>query len=179
MTSDLPRLTLILGGARSGKSRYAEGLVALLPPPWLYVATAEALDDEMRERIAEHRQRRGLDWDVLEVPLDLASVVARGSARHKALLIDCLTLWLSNVILAGRDPVAERDGLLHALRRADQPIVAVSNEVGLGVVPDNGLARRFRDEQGRLNAEIAAVADHVVLMAAGLPLVLKSTPGHS
>jgi adenosylcobinamide kinase / adenosylcobinamide-phosphate guanylyltransferase len=178
MTSALPpRLTLILGGARSGKSRYAEGLVTLLPPPWLYVATAEALDDEMRERIAAHRQRRGRDWDVLEVPLDLAGTVARGSARHSVLLIDCLTLWLSNVILAGRDPAAERDTLVQALRSADQPIVAVSNEVGLGLVPDNALARRFRDEQGRLNAEIAAIADHVVLMAAGLPLVLKDTPG--
>ena len=171
-----PRLTLVLGGARSGKSRHAEGLVAALPPPWLYIATAQGLDDEMRQRIAEHRQRRGQDWETLEAPIELAEVIARPGGPGDALLIDCLTLWLSNIMLAGRDPAAERDRLLQAMRGAGKAIVAVSNEVGLGVVPDNALARRFRDEQGRLNAEVAAIADHVVLMAAGLPLVLKGAP---
>jgi adenosylcobinamide kinase / adenosylcobinamide-phosphate guanylyltransferase len=168
-----PRLTLVLGGARSGKSRHAEGLVAAFPTPWLYVATAEGLDDEMRDRIAEHRARRGADWETVDAPLDLPEVIARHRGRHEVLLIDCLTLWLSNVMLSGRDTAAERARLLQGLRGADKTIVAVSNEVGLGLVPDNALARRFRDEQGRLNAEVAALAEHVVLMAAGLPLVLK------
>jgi adenosylcobinamide kinase / adenosylcobinamide-phosphate guanylyltransferase len=173
LTAPMPRLTLVIGGARSGKSRYAEGLVTALPPPWLYVATAEALDDEMRERIAGHRARRAADWDIVEAPLGLPEVVEGYGGRHSAMLIDCLTLWLSNVMLGGRDPAAERGRLLRALSNADRPIVAVSNEVGLGIVPDNALARRFRDEQGRLNAEVAAVATRVVLTAAGLPLVLK------
>ena len=178
MTADLaPHLTLVLGGARSGKSRYAEALIAALPPPWLYIATAEALDEEMRQRIAEHRLRRGENWMTLDVPLDLADALGVHSAPYGAVLIDCLTLWLSNVLLAGRDAVGERTRLLEALRSAETPVIAVSNEVGLGIVPENALARRFRDEQGRLNAEVAAIADHVVLMAAGLPLVLKGSPG--
>ncbi len=178
MTVDLaPRLTLVLGGARSGKSRHAEALIAALPPPWLYLATAEALDKEMHQRIAEHRRRRGQNWVTLEVPLELAEALGVHNAPYGAVLIDCLTLWLSNVLLAGRDPVVERAQLLHALRGAEMPVIAVSNEVGLGIVPENALARRFRDEQGRLNAEVAAVADHVVLMAAGLPLALKGSPG--
>ena len=168
-----PRLTLVLGGARSGKSRYAEGLVAAMPPPWLYIATAEGLDDEMRQRIAEHRARRGAEWETLDVALELPEAIARHDGPHSVLLIDCLTLWLSNVMLAGRDPASERARLLQALRCADKTIVAVSNEVGLGLVPDNALGRRFRDEQGRLNAEVAGIADHVVFMAAGLPMVLK------
>ncbi len=171
-----PPLTLVLGGARSGKSRHAEGLVAAMPAPWLYIATAEGLDDEMRQRIAEHRRRRGSDWETLDAPIALPEAVAGHSSGHGAVLIDCLTLWLSNIMLSGRDAKAERGRLLQALRGADKPVVAVSNEVGLGVVPDNALARRFRDEQGRLNAEVAALADHVVLMAAGLPLVLKGAP---
>ena len=168
-----PRLTLVLGGARSGKSRHAEGLVAAFPAPWLYIATAEGLDDEMRQRIAEHRARRGAAYETLDVPLELPEAIGRQNGPHGVLLIDCLTLWLSNVMLAGRDPAAARAKLLQALRGADKPIVAVSNEVGLGLVPDNALGRRFRDEQGRLNAEVAALADHVVFMAAGLPMVLK------
>jgi adenosylcobinamide kinase / adenosylcobinamide-phosphate guanylyltransferase len=169
------RLTLVLGGARSGKSRHAEALIAAMPAPWLYVATAEARDEEMRARIAEHRQRRGPDWETVEAPFDLAETVARAGRAHGAVLIDCLTLWLTNIMLAERDIAAERAKLRQALARADKPIVAVSNEVGLGIVPDNALARRFRDEQGRLNAEIAAIADRVTLMAAGLPLTLKGS----
>ncbi len=165
--------TLVLGGARSGKSRYAERLATAMPRPWLYIATAEALDDEMRARIADHRQRRGEGWETLEVPLDLAEAVARAGGRYGVILIDCLTLWLSNLLLAGHDPVAERGKLIQALKEAESPVIAVSNEVGLGIVPENALARRFRDEQGRLNMEVAAVADRVVLMAAGLPLKLK------
>jgi adenosylcobinamide kinase / adenosylcobinamide-phosphate guanylyltransferase len=167
------RLTLVLGGARSGKSRFAEKLAASHAPPWLYIATAEPLDEEMRQRIQEHRQRRGAMWRTLEAPYDLAAALPGAGGDCGVVLIDCLTLWLSNIMLAGRDPGAARAELLAALGKAETPVIAVTNEVGLGIVPDNPLARRFRDEQGRLNAELAAIADRVVLMAAGLPLTLK------
>lgn len=174
MTATLPRLTLVLGGARSGKSRYAEGLVTALPPPWTYVATAEAGDAEMAERIAHHARRRGSGWVTREAPLGLAEVITELAADPAPMLIDCLTLWLSNVMLAERDVAAEQTRLLDALAGRRGPVVAVSNEVGLGIVPDNALARAFRDAQGCLNAEVAARADRVVLMAAGLPLILKA-----
>jgi adenosylcobinamide kinase / adenosylcobinamide-phosphate guanylyltransferase len=167
-------LTLIIGGARSGKSRHAEGLATALPAPWRYIATAEALDEEMRARIAEHRRRRGEGWETAEAPHNLAEAVTAPGA-HGVILIDCLTLWLTNIMLAERDIATETAGLLDAIARADKPVIAVSNEVGLGIVPENALARRFRDAQGRLNAEIAAAAGHVLLMAAGLPLTLKGT----
>jgi adenosylcobinamide kinase/adenosylcobinamide-phosphate guanylyltransferase len=165
-------LTLVLGGARSGKSRYAESLVAACPSPWIYVATAEPLDDEMRERIAEHRARRGADWRSIEAPRDLAGALAENSGGG-AVLVDCLTLWLSNLMLADADIAAESDRLDTVLSGIARPVVLVSNEVGFGIVPDNALARRFRDAQGRLNQRIAARADRVVLMVAGLPLVVK------
>lgn len=170
----LPRLTLVLGGARSGKSRYAEELVSALNPPWIYVATASAHDDEMRERIAAHQLRRDSRWSTVDAPVELAAAVRELGARGQGVLIDCFTLWLSNVMLAGRDVRQEIDLLVDALADASGPIVAVSNEVGLGIVPDNALARAFRDAQGRLNENIAAMADQVVFIAAGLPLVLKS-----
>jgi adenosylcobinamide kinase/adenosylcobinamide-phosphate guanylyltransferase len=165
-----PCLTLVLGGARSGKSRYAEAYVARQPGPWTYVATAEALDIEMRERIGRHKARRGPAWITVEAPLGLAEVI---EGRTGAVLIDCLTLWLSNIMLAGRDVASEEERLLAALQDAPSTIILVSNEVGLGIVPDNRLARDFRDAQGRLNQRIAEIADHVVFMAAGLPLILK------
>jgi adenosylcobinamide kinase / adenosylcobinamide-phosphate guanylyltransferase len=164
------RLTLVLGGARSGKSRYAENLITALPPPWTYVATAEARDAEMVERIAAHRARRGAAWRTIEEPHDVASVLA---AHEGAVLVDCLTLWLSNRMLAGADMDAEIVGLETALDARLWPAVLVSNEVGSGIVPDNELARRFRDLQGRLNQRLAARADRVVLMVAGLPVVVK------
>jgi adenosylcobinamide kinase/adenosylcobinamide-phosphate guanylyltransferase len=169
----LPRLTLVLGGARSGKSRYAEGLVMERTPPWVYLATAEARDNEMAARISEHRHRRDDDWRTVEAPLDLPGAIAAHAGKGRAVLIDCLTLWLSNVMLAGRDLAAEQQRLVTALRNASGPVVTVSNEVGLGIVPDNALAREFRDAQGRLNMQLAAIADRVVLIAAGLPLILK------
>jgi adenosylcobinamide kinase/adenosylcobinamide-phosphate guanylyltransferase len=165
---------LVLGGARSGKSRYAESLVAALPPPWLYVATAAAHDAEMAARIVEHRARRGAEWHTIEAPRDLAGAVAAASAG--AVLVDCLTLWLSNLMLAEADIAAETARLDAVLAQAATPIVLVTNEVGAGIVPDNALARRFRDAQGRLNQQVAARADHVVLMVAGLPLVVKGAP---
>lgn len=171
--SPLPRLTLVVGGARSGKSRHAETLVRTIPPPWAYIATAEAHDQEMATRIAEHRARRGEGWRTIDAPLALADTVRKTEAR--VILIDCLTLWLSNVLLAERDVDQACNELLAALQDAPAPVVAVANEVGLGIVPDNALARRFRDAQGILNQRVAAIADRVTLMTAGLPLVLKGT----
>jgi adenosylcobinamide kinase/adenosylcobinamide-phosphate guanylyltransferase len=168
------RLTLVLGGARSGKSRYAESLITARPPPWVYVATAETLDAEMTERIAVHRARRGGDWRTIEAPHDLAGALAAPAGAP--VLVDCLTLWLSNRMLAQADVDAEIARLEDALDRRASPLVLVSNEVGSGIVPDNALARRFRDLQGRLNQCMAARADRVVLMVAGLPLTVKGTP---
>jgi adenosylcobinamide kinase/adenosylcobinamide-phosphate guanylyltransferase len=172
VTTSYPHLTLVLGGARSGKSRYAESLITAHPPPWVYVATAEALDDEMRARIADHRARRGADWRVVEAPRDLAGALM-GLGEGGAVLVDCLTLWLTNLMLADADLESESTRLQTALADIAVPVVLVSNEVGFGIVPDNALARRFRDAQGWLNQRMAAVAARVVLMVAGLPLVVK------
>jgi adenosylcobinamide kinase/adenosylcobinamide-phosphate guanylyltransferase len=167
------RIALVLGGARSGKSHYGESLAkSVIATNLLYVATAEARDDEMRERIAHHRAARADGWRTIEEPLDLARVV-RQATRDDVVLVDCLTLWLSNILLAGRSAAKEADTLCAALTEAPARIVLVANEVGLGIVPDNPLARRFRDEAGLLNQRMATVADHVAFMAAGLPLVLK------
>lgn len=165
-------LTFVLGGARSGKSRHAEALVERLPSPWTYIATAEAYDDEMAERIALHRSRRGAGWETIDAPHQLAASLTAVPAE-RAVLIDCLTLWLTNRMLAEADLEAESAELEAAMRTREAPLVLVSNEVGLGIVPDNALARRFRDAQGRLNQRIAAIADEVVLMVAGLPLKVK------
>lgn len=169
---DRSHLTFVLGGARSGKSTHAEKLTSSFPAPWLYVATAQAFDEEMRERIAQHRARRGEGWTTVEAPLDLAAALA-GAPERQPVLVDCLTLWLSNHMLAGHDVDAESDRLAAVLARPRGPWFVVSNEVGLGVVPDNALARRFRDAQGRLNQKVAAAADRVVLMVAGLPMQVK------
>lgn len=164
-------LALVLGGARSGKSRFAEGLLARHAPPWLYVATAEAGDAEMVTRIAAHKARRGTDWMTLEAPRDLAGALAEPGDRP--VLVDCLTLWLSNLMLADAAVEAEIARLEQALEQARAPVVLVANEVGFGIVPDNALARRFRDLQGQLNQRLAARADRVVLVVAGLPLFVK------
>ena len=173
MNLALPHLTFVLGGARSGKSRYAEGLVTDCTPPWVYIATAEAHDGEMSAKIAAHRNRRDSRWRTVEAPLDLPAAITALGSDGQAVLVDCLTLWLSNVMLAGRDLIAEQQRLITALSEASGPLVVVSNEVGFGIVPDNALARQFRDAQGRANMQVAAVADRAVLIAAGLPLILK------
>ena len=166
-------IVLVLGGARSGKSVYAERLVAESRLEAVYVATATPGDPEMAERIAEHRRRRGAAWRTVEAPEDLESTLASEAGEGRAVLVDCLTLWLSNLMLAGAD--VERRGamLAETARKVAGLRVFVSNEVGLGLVPETPLGRRFRDAQGRLNQAMAAAADHVVFMAAGLPLVLK------
>ncbi len=165
-------LTLVLGGARSGKSRHAEELVEALPPPWSYLATGQAYDDEMVERIALHRARRGAGWVTLDAPHELAASL-REVPTGRPVLVDCLTLWLTNRLLAEADLATESAALVEALAAHHGPVVAVSNETGLGIVPDNALARRFRDAQGRLNQMVAARADTVIFMVAGLPMKVK------
>ncbi len=169
----VPRLVLVLGGARSGKSRHAERLIEERAPAALYVATAEPLDEEMRARIAHHRARRGPRWTTVEEPLALVPLLVAQARPERPILVDCLTLWLSNLMLGGRDVAAESAALIAALPRLEGSVVMVANEVGLGIVPDNPLAREFRDHAGRLNREIAEIAERVVFIAAGLPLVLK------
>jgi adenosylcobinamide kinase/adenosylcobinamide-phosphate guanylyltransferase len=202
MTTDDPTLTLILGGARSGKSTYAEALATKLGRRVLYVATAEALDDEMLARVAAHQERRPSDWPTLEAPerVGAALQASPAAAAADAILLDCLTLLVSNLILAkaresdGGAPdapepdvdlawatvEAELEALLEAYRLLGSHLIVVSNEVGLGVVPAYSLGRTYRDCLGRANQALAQVADHVILMVAGLPVDLKALPlaGH-
>ena len=166
------RFTLVLGGARSGKSRHAEALTMARQPPWIYVATAQALDAEMAARIAEHCRRRDPRWHTLEAPRDLARTLD-AAPPDAPLLIDCLTLWLSNEMLARADLDAATKDLEAALDRRRASTVAVANEVGLGIVPDTVLGRRFRDAAGTLNQRLAIRADRVVLLVAGIPMTLK------
>jgi adenosylcobinamide kinase/adenosylcobinamide-phosphate guanylyltransferase len=172
VTGSLPALTLVIGGARSGKSTFAERLVTTTTRSRRYIATAEAWDDEMRDRVARHREDRGADWITVEAPLDLAAALASASG-DEVVLVDCATLWLTNHLLADHDLGLETAALLTALATCAAPVVIVSNEVGWGIVPDNALARQFRDAQGRLNQRLAAEAGLVVTVIAGLPLVLK------
>ena len=168
MTS--PRLTLVLGGARSGKSRHAEALIAAHPAPWTYVATAQAFDKEMGDRIGEHRARRDAGWHTFEAPIDLPEAIR---AAQGPVLVDCLTLWLTNLMLGDHVRATAFVELEAAIHDAPGPVVLVSNEVGLSIVPENALARVFRDEQGRLNQHMARIADRVIFMVAGLPMVVK------
>ena len=165
----MARVSLILGGARSGKSARALSLAAA---PRTFLATGQALDPEMGERIAAHQFERGPDWTLVEEPLNISEPIM--AHRDGALVVDCLTLWLNNLIYHERDVAAESARLIVALRECGR-IILVSNEVGLSIAPENALARRFRDDQGRLNQQIAAVADHVEFVAAGLPLTLKGS----
>jgi adenosylcobinamide kinase/adenosylcobinamide-phosphate guanylyltransferase len=165
---------LVLGGVRSGKSAHAEALVEGRPGACIYLATAEAGDAEMAERIARHQARRGARWTTLEEPLDLPRALAETARPDAAVLVDCLTLWLSNLMAAERDIEAETERLVAVLAGLAGPAVLVSNEVGLGIVPANALARAFRDHAGRLHQAVAGVVPAVTFVAAGLPLHLKS-----
>jgi len=177
----LPAVSLVLGGARSGKSTHAEKLVTGslyggAPQAAVYIATAQAGDAEMTTRIMAHRARRGANWSTIEEPLKLDEALASAAAQGRPVLVDCLTLWLSNVMLGGGDVDESTDDLVRILDELAVPVVLVSNEVGLGIVPDTRLGRTFRDAQGRLNMRMAGIADRVILMTAGLPLTLKDRP---
>lgn len=163
--------TLVLGGASSGKSAHAESLIG--KGEAVYIATAQPRDTEMAARIEAHRRRRPASWMTREAPLDLPDALDRESRAGLPILVDCLTLWLSNLLAAGRDPAAESAALVAALDRASAPVVLVSNELGLGLVPENALARRFREAHGAMNQTVAAACRRVVFVAAGLPLILK------
>lgn len=167
----MARVSLILGGARSGKSARA---LALVTPPATFLATAEPIDGEMTARIAAHRAERGPEWGLIEEPLEISPIINQHA--EGTLVIDCLTLWLNNLIYRERNVGSEIEALVDTLAAAASRIILVSNEVGLSIAPENALARQFRDEQGRLNQRVAAVADHVEFVAAGLPLPLKGQP---
>ncbi|MFD1913877.1 bifunctional adenosylcobinamide kinase/adenosylcobinamide-phosphate guanylyltransferase [Halodurantibacterium flavum] len=167
-----PQLCVITGGARCGKSSFAERLVGHSGRDRVYLATAQAFDDEMRDRIAAHLAQRGAGWRTIEAPDDPAAHLAT-AGTNEIVLLDCATLWLSNRMLRDADLAAETEFLMAALRNCAAPVVVVTNEVGMGIVPENALARRFRDAQGRLNQRLAGAADLAVLVVAGLPLVLR------
>ncbi|KNG94011.1 bifunctional adenosylcobinamide kinase/adenosylcobinamide-phosphate guanylyltransferase [Pseudaestuariivita atlantica] len=173
----MSKTILVTGGARSGKSRIAEEMALGLSRPATYIATAEAWDDEMRARIAAHQARRGTEWQTLHAPRDLCAALAETDAPGAARLVDCLTLWLTNLMLAGGDDApdlrAETERLMATLKAQAGPVVLVSNEVGMGIVPDTALGRAFRDAQGSLNQAVAATADEVYLAVSGLPLKVK------
>lgn len=164
---------LILGGARSGKSRHAQSLAEAFDGALVFIATGEAHDPEMTARIDRHRADRGERWRTVEAPLALADAIRASAAPDHLLLVDCLTLWTSNLMHAGRDVGEATAGLIAAFRAAPGPILMVANEVGLGIVPDNALARAFRDAAGHMNQAVAAAADRVTFVTAGLPIIVK------
>ncbi len=167
------RSALVLGGARSGKSAFAQGLAERSSERRVYVATGFAGDDEMRERIARHRAERGAGWTTAEVRTELAAFIGATAGPSTVLLVDCVTFWLTNLMMAEADVAAAIDALARAATRAKGPLVFVSNEVGMGLVPETPMGRAFRDWQGRANQKLAAACDVVAFVAAGLPLWLK------
>jgi adenosylcobinamide kinase/adenosylcobinamide-phosphate guanylyltransferase len=164
---------LVLGGARSGKSRYAQSRAEALDGQLVFVATAQAFDEEMTDRIARHRDDRGERWITVEEPLELPAVIVAHADNQSVLLVDCLTLWASNLLLADRDPAIAAREVADAIATARSPLMFVSNEVGLGIVPDNALARQFRDFAGTINQAVAAAVDEVVMVFAGIPMAVK------
>ena len=171
--SDSPKIILVLGGARSGKSVFAEDLIAKSGLSKVYVATGQAFDREMSDRIDIHKGRRGTEWSTVEDPFDLAGVLEKNTAPDRAVLVDCLTLWVTNLMMEEKDVLQEGAALVSTLPSLSGLIVLVSSEVGMGLVPDNYMARAFRDHAGRLHQQIAAIADEVYFVAAGLPLKMK------
>lgn len=169
------QITLILGGTRSGKSSFAQQLAENSGNALVYVATAEAFDNEMTDRIARHQQDRGPDWQTIEESRDITTVIAARSTSKTTLLVDCLTIWLSNLMLADADISAALEKLEDALTNAQGPVILVSNEVGSGIVPESPLGRQFRDEAGWMNQRVARAASDVALITAGLPLWLKQS----
>lgn len=167
-----PRTILVLGGARSGKSRHAQALAEAMTPQGCFIATAQAWDEEMRDRIARHVADRDARWTTVEAPLALPEAIREHGRADRVVLVDCLTLWLTNLLLGEADLTAASEALVAALDDAAGPVVLVSNEVGFGIVPDNALARRFRDAQGTLNQRLARVCDATDLVVAGLSLRL-------
>ena len=167
---------LVLGGARSGKTGFAEKLAMRAGKRAVYLATAQALDDEMRDRVAAHRQQRGAHFDTVEEPLALSAALRKAARTHDVILVDCLTLWITNLLVADRNVADAVDGLLEALQAiSDTQVILVSNEVGLGIVPDNAMARMFRDLAGSAHQRLAEICDDAFFVVAGLPMVLKGT----
>lgn len=169
------KLIFITGGARSGKSSFALSEATNIPGPKAYIATAEACDEEMRQRIENHKKQRTKDWDTFEEPIKVADVIQGIKTKYNLLIIDCLTLWLSNIMQSDADVMEEMEKLVHILCAASpvSRVYIVSNEVGMGIVPDNELARRFRDMAGLLNQRVTEFADEVYLMVSGIPLKVK------
>lgn len=170
----LPQVSLVLGGASSGKSSFAERMVVSAEIPKVYLATAQAFDTEMRTKITEHQDDRGPNWTTIEAPFD-ASAQLDSVATGQVVLLDCATMWLTNQLLANADLDAEGAKLLASIRDCASPVVVVSNEIGMGIVPENDLARRFRVVQGRLNVQLGQLADLAITVIAGLPMTLKGT----
>ena len=170
--AELPKLTFVLGGASSGNSAFAEGLVVATGAPRVYVATSQIYDDEMAAKVSDHVAARGNDWHTIEEPLDMAKALSQ-VADDQVVLLDCASMWLTNHMMAEHDLAVETEALIGALAACKGRVVVVSNEVGMGIVPDNALARRFRIAQGKLNQRLAAAADLAVFVIAGLPQVLK------
>ncbi len=165
---------LVLGCARSGKSTWAESVVRRFPPPYIYLATAQALDDEMTLRIRQHRERRDASWETLESSIDLSGPLKSLNGLRKPVLLDCITLWLSNLLCSdGVQAESAVDEVCEAIKTVNYPLVIVSNETGGGIVPENPLARKFRDLSGLTNQRLARICASVFLVTAGLPLRLK------
>jgi len=171
------RVALVLGGARSGKSRYGLGLAARCAAPRLFVATCEPRDAEMEARILAHQRERGSEWTTQEVPLELTAALNAAQEGYGVILVDCLTMWVSNLLLQEGTPKGRIqtvcEDLVESLQRTATPTILISNEVGWGIVPDNPLAREFRDQAGWLHQRLAQVADLMVLVVAGVPLLVK------
>ncbi|MFA6055505.1 MAG: bifunctional adenosylcobinamide kinase/adenosylcobinamide-phosphate guanylyltransferase [Thermodesulfovibrionales bacterium] len=171
----MKKITFITGGAKSGKSSFALKQASSIAGKKAYIATAEALDEEMRKRIEDHRKQRGKEWDTFEEPLMIAEVIKKIGGQYDTLVLDCLTLWLSNVMHANLNTEAEIERLISSLLSHQTSVFIVSNEVGMGIVPENEMARKFRDMTGMLNQKLAGAADEVYIVVAGIPLRIKGT----